>query len=156
AAFEDSPDFPNCRGPSGLDSYLLEYAIYHGPLPLIRSLLELGADPNYADDGGFPSLIATLSCQDRPDRYDILDMLVGFGADIEQRGQNDYTPLHYACVLEDLQAIELLIAHGADLCARTRIDEYATPLEEAGLLGREQSVALLKRIAARTENNRDT
>jgi hypothetical protein len=42
----DPPDFPNCRGPAGAGEIILEYAIYHGPLPFIRTLLELGADPN--------------------------------------------------------------------------------------------------------------
>ncbi|MDH3417981.1 MAG: ankyrin repeat domain-containing protein [Gammaproteobacteria bacterium] len=146
----DRPDFPNCHGTAGI-GYVLEYAIYHSPLPFVRALLELGADPNYRDDSGFPCLLATLSCQDRPDRHEMLDMLVAFGADIEQRGHNDYTPLHYAAALEDLQAIEQLIAHGADLHARTRIDDYATPLEEAELLGRQRAVALLREKACRME-----
>jgi len=37
----------------------LEYAIYHSPMSFVRTLLELGADPNYEDHAGFPSLIAT-------------------------------------------------------------------------------------------------
>ncbi len=49
----------------------LVYAIYHSPLPFIRELLVIGADPNPAVSDGFPPLIAALSCsrshQDRPD-----------------------------------------------------------------------------------------
>jgi len=142
-------DFPNCRGPAGIGDNLLEYAIYHGPLPFIRALLEVGADPNYGDHGGFPSLIAALSCRERADRYEVLDMLLAFGADVQQRGHNDYTPLHFAAVLEDLRAMNLLIAHGADLGARTRIDDYTTPLGEAENLGRGQAIAFLKEIAGR-------
>ena len=74
----------------------MEYAIYHSPLSVIRKLLELGADPNYGDHAGFPSLIATLSSSDRQDMYEILELLLSFGADIQQRGHNDYTPLNYA------------------------------------------------------------
>jgi ankyrin repeat protein len=144
ALLNHPPDFPNCRGLAGLGGFVLEYAIYHSPLPFISALLELGADPNYDDDGGFPSLIATLSCQERKDRYEVLDMLLAYGADIQQRGHNDYTPLHYAAILEDLRAMELLVAHGADANARTRIDDYATPLEEAEALGRERAVGWLK------------
>jgi hypothetical protein len=55
------PDFPNCHGPSGVGKICLEYAIYHSPLSFIRILLELGADSNYSDHDGFPSLIAALS-----------------------------------------------------------------------------------------------
>lgn len=143
----DPADFPNCRGPSGVGEIILEYAIYHSPLAFIRQLLELGADPNYGDHAGFPSLIATLSCGERPDKYEILELLLSFGADIQQRGHNDYTPLHYAASLQDIRAMELLLSHGADLNARTRIDDYATPLEEMEILGRERSVAFLRKAA---------
>jgi hypothetical protein len=49
----DPPDFPNCRGPQGIGEIILEYAIYHSPLPFIRTLLEQGAVPNYQDHAGF-------------------------------------------------------------------------------------------------------
>ncbi len=145
----DPPDFPNCRGPSAIDEIVLEYAIYHSPLPFIRELLELGANPNYEDHAGFPSLIAALSCSDRPDMPEILAVLLSFGADVQQRGFNDYTPLHYAANLENIPAMELLLAHGADLNARTNVDDFATPLEEMEILGREQSVAFLRQAASK-------
>ena len=141
------PDFPNCQGPPGMGEIILEYAIYHSPLFFIRELLELGADPNYGDHAGFPSLIATLSSSDRPDMYEILELLLSFGADIQQRGHNDYTPLHYAAGMEDIWAMELLLTHGADLNARTRIDDCVTPLEEMEILGREQAAAFLRKAA---------
>ncbi len=144
----DSPDFPNGRGPRGVGEIILQYAIYHSPLSFIRELLELGADPNYGDQAGFPSLIATLSDSDRPDRHEILELLLSFGADIQQRGHDDFTALYYAASGQDIPAMELLLAHGADLNARTRIDNYATPLEEMEILGREQSVAFLRKAAA--------
>lgn len=147
ALLGDPPDFPNSRGPAGVGEIILEYAIYHSPIAFIRALLELGADPNYGDHAGFPSLIAALSCQERPDRYEILELLLSFGADVRQRGHNDYTPLHYAAGLEDIRAMELLLAHGADLEARTRIDDRATPLEEMEILGRERSAAFLRKAA---------
>ena len=146
----DPSDFPNCRGPIGMGEIVLEYAIYHSPLPFIRELLELGADPNYGDHAGFPSLIAALGSADRPDMYEIVELLLSFGADIQQRGHNDYTPLHYAACAEDIRALELLLAHGADLEARTRIDDHATPLEEATNLGRERSVEFLKKATAKS------
>ena len=141
------PDFPNCKGPPGMGEIILEYAIYHSPLSFIRELLEVGADPNYGDHAGFPSLIATLSSSDRPDMYEILELLLSFGADIQQHGHNDYTPLHYAAAREDIRAMELLLAHNADLNARTRIDDYATPLEEMEILGRERAAEFLRKAA---------
>jgi hypothetical protein len=48
---------------------------------------------------------------------------------------------------QPFEPLVLLLAHGADLNARTRIDDYATPLEEMEILGREQAAAFLKKAA---------
>lgn len=149
AALGDPPDFPNGRNPPGFEAGCLEYAIYHSPLAFIRTLLELGAEPNYPDDAGFPCLIAALSTG-RRDRLAIVELLLAHGAEIEQRGINDYTPLHYAAATDDAQAIELLLARGADPGARTRIDDRASPLEEAQMLGRKAAVQALERLAPPT------
>ena len=145
SALGNPPDFPNCVGPGGLGGNCLEYAIYHSPLTFIRTLLELGADPNYLDDAGFPSIIAALSSQ-RTDRCRIIELLLSFGADIQRRGINDHTPLHYVASTEDIEAMELLLLRGADPGARTSIDHYATPLEEAEYLGRAKAVQALRRL----------
>jgi ankyrin repeat protein len=137
------PDFPNCRGPQGVGEIILQYAIYWSPLEFIRTLLELGANPNYEDSGGFPSLFAALSAK-REDRRDILTLLLSFGANCQQRGINGYTPLHLAAALDDPVSIELLLSHGADPKARTPIDEHATPSEEAQRLSRWQAVEALR------------
>jgi len=146
AGLGDPPDFPNCRGPAGVGEIVLEYAIYHSPLAFIRTLLELGADPNYGDHAGFPSLIAALTCADREDMYEILELLLTHGADIQQRGFNDYTPLHWAVAERNIEAIEFLLSHGADPNARTRIDECATPLEEAEILGHTEVADAMRKL----------
>lgn len=136
ALLGDPRDFPNCLGPSGVGEIPLEYAIYHSPPDFVRTLLELGANANYEDHAGFPSLIAALSCEDPSRGRELLELLLHFGADPDQRGVNDYTPLHYAVTqARDPKAIAILIGAGADPTLRTRIDEYATPLEEAEILG---------------------
>lgn len=141
-------DFPNTRGPQGAGEIILEYAIYHSPIGFIRALLDLGADPNYGDHAGFPSLIAALNREDADERHEIIDLLLSYGADIQQRGVNDYTPLHYAVVGRDLSAIEFLLSRGADLNARTRIDDHATPLEEAEFLGLSDVARMLRNYMA--------
>ena len=143
ALLGDPPDFPNCCGPDGVGEIILEYAIYHSPLPFIRTLLEQGADPSYEDHAGFPCLIAALS-SGRAERYEIVRLLLAFGADVQARGFNDWTPLHHAAATDDVDGIRLLLAHGADPNARTRIDAFATPLEEALQLGRAAAVRLLR------------
>ena len=145
AAFGDPADFPNARDECG--ETCLEYAIYHGPVSLVRDLLELGADANYSDHAGFPSLFAAI---DRlaPDRHEVLALLVAAGADVQQRGVNDYTALHYAACRDDAIAVDLLLRHGANPAARTRIDHYGTPLEEAERFGHAIGAAPLRRWMA--------
>ena len=143
ATLGDPPDFPNCPCPPGYGETCLEYAIYWSPLAFIRTLIALGADPNYQDPAGFPALIAALST-DRADKQALVATLLAAGADVQRRGVNDYTPLHYAAVRDDVPLVELLLAHGADPTARTNIDDYATPLEEAERLGAVNAARLLR------------
>lgn len=143
------PDFPNCRGPQALGKIVLEYAIYHSPLPFVRALLELGANPNYVESDGFPSLIAALAA-DREDRYAIVELLLRFGADLQQRGVNDYTPLHYAAARNDVRMVELLLRHGADPTAKTRIDDLTTPQQEAERRGFSALGQILERAAGQS------
>ncbi len=147
-----SPDgFPDVSGPITI-GHCLEYAIYHSPLSFIRLLLDRGADPNYENHAGFPSLIAALTClrsvpgsPRRPDAHAILELLLDAGADPNQRGLNDYTPLHWAAGGGDERAVRLLLARGADVTARTRIDECETPAEAARRAGRREIAELLAR-----------
>jgi uncharacterized protein len=151
AAFGEDPAFPNVRDECG--QWALDHAIYRGPLSLVRALLSLGADPNYIDDGGFPSLFAAVD-RAGPDRHEVLSMLLAAGADVEQRGMNDYTALHHAACRDDARAVELLLNHGADPSARTRIDHWATPLEEAEQFGhREGAEALRRHTPARVRDD---
>ncbi|MDH5774635.1 MAG: ankyrin repeat domain-containing protein [Nitrospirota bacterium] len=139
-------DFPNNPVPweLAIGDHVLEYAIYHSPMSFIRGLLELGADPNYEAPAGFPSLIAAISST-RKDRAEMIDLLLSFGADLQQRGVNDYTPLHDAVSRQDQQVVVLLLSRRADAFARTRIDAYATPIEEANILGLTETATLLQR-----------
>lgn len=145
AGFDDAPEFPNVHDECGRT--LLDHAIYLGPISLVRALLELGADPNYADNGGFPSLFAAID-RTTADRYDVMELLLAAGADVAQRGVNDYTTLHRAACRDDAAAVEILLAHGADPEARTRIDNYGTPLEEAEHFGHHAGAAALRRLGS--------
>ncbi|WP_245513451.1 MULTISPECIES: ankyrin repeat domain-containing protein [unclassified Mesorhizobium] len=127
----------------------LEYAIYWSPLAFISTLLDAGSNPNYEDHAGFPSLIAALSAE-RPDRLEIVRILIEHGADPNMRGVNDWTPLHYAVAQRDAQAIRLLLASGADPTLRTRIDDYGTALEGADQAGFEAGALLLREAMSRS------
>lgn len=147
AALGDPPGFPNSPSPSLAIGNFLEYAIYHSPLAFVRSLLDLGAAIDY-EHSGFPCLIAALST-DRPDKLELLGLLLECGADIEQRGVNDFTPLHYAVWSRDGQAVKLLLDRGADPEARTRIDDCSTPIEDAERQGIRPIVALLRQVVGK-------
>lgn len=137
--------FPNSPQPMELASgdWPLVTAIALSPLRFIRQLLDLGADPNFEALDGFPSLMEVLDV-DRPDRCDVMALLLLCGARTDQRGLNDWTPLHYAVVRRNLAAVELLLANGADPQARTRIDDDATPLDVALAAGFTEAAALMQ------------
>ena len=80
------------------------------------------------------------------DRYDLLELLLQHGASIDAHGINDWTPAHMAAVRDDVAALKLLHRFGANFSIRTRIDSYATPLEEANSLGIIQATQFLKSI----------
>jgi hypothetical protein len=61
--------------------------------------------------------------------------VLSFGVDPNQRGINDYTPLHMAVAERNLLAVHILLDGGADPGLRTRIDECETPLEMAEAAG---------------------
>ena len=151
AAVDDPAAVPN--GPMhDVFGPCLVFAIYHSPLAFIRTLLELGADPNAPVDDGFPPLIAALSCarvapgvSRRTDVDDVLRLLLSSGADPGQRGINDYTALHMAVGERQPLAVQILLDAGADPELRTRIDDYDTPLEMARTLGFHEIVTILER-----------
>jgi uncharacterized protein len=141
AAVDDPSSVPNGVMPIEIGSCLV-FAVYRSPLSFIRTLLELGADPNAPVDDGFPPLIAALSCAQqtngttpRADVDDVLRLLLAFGADPNQRGINDYTPLHMAVAVRHPQAVAILLDAGADPSLRTRIDDCDTPIEMAKAAG---------------------
>ena len=149
AALDDPDAIPNGPMPHAIGPCLV-HAIYHSPLAFIRTLLELGADPNAPVDDGFPPLIAALSCgrdvpgaNRRTDIPDMLRVLLSFGVDPNQRGINDYTPLHMAVAEGHALAVQILLDAGADPDLRTRIDDYETPLEMARKAGQAAIAELL-------------
>ena len=148
-ALDDPAGFPNNPMPLAIGP-CLEYAIYHSPLAFIRTLLELGADPNPWDHAGFPPLIAALSCSHphpgapgRPDVVAILSLLLEFGSDPNQRGVNDYTALHMAVAEGNREAVKTLLTAGADPALRTRIDACETPGDMARAAGLDDLAAVL-------------
>jgi len=158
AAVDDPASVPNGPMPITIGSCLV-YALYHSPLHFIRTLLEIGADPNAPVDDGFPPLIAALCCtRDEPgvnrrtDVDEVLRLLLSFGAGVNQRGINDYTPLHMAVAERNASAVAVLLEAGADPSLQTRIDDCETPREMAERAGLHEIADLL---AARKPGRND-
>jgi hypothetical protein len=149
-AVGDAALVPNGQMPAAIGT-CLAFAIGWSPLPFIRTLLEIGADPNGRADDGFPPLIAAIgSVRDVPGganrRHDVdslVRLLLRFGADPNVRGINDYTPLHMAVAERSALCVLCLLDGGADRTLRTRIDDCETPLEMARAAGLTEIVALL-------------
>ena len=100
-------------------------------------------DLSFLDKEGYTPILSALD-RNTDDKYKILELLISHGAPINKKGINDWTPLHMAAAREDIKALELLVEHGTDVNIRTYIDDYATALEEAGILGKTKSVEFLQ------------
>ena len=136
-------DFPN-GGDDFVGRRWIQSAIDVGSKQTIIWMLEKKVDLSFEDEG-YPALFCTIE-SDRPDRYEILEMLLQHGAPTDMRGINDWTPLHLAAARNDVKALKLLLEYGAEPTAKTRIDNYATPLEEARTLGSNDAIRYLKAV----------
>ncbi len=134
-------DFPCGRDASG--HAWLRHAIDLGTPASVRWMLDQGADVAFRDADGSCALNCALD-REALQRYPLLELLLEAGAPLDARGPNDYTPLHAAAVSEDIDALRMLLAHGADPTLRTRIDCHAAAVEEAWYFRRMKSVEFLE------------
>ncbi|MBV9123142.1 MAG: ankyrin repeat domain-containing protein [Planctomycetes bacterium] len=141
--FTQHPNQLEDRGES--DKTPLLWAVALCQPALVRLLIDLGANVNPQANDGFPPLHLLVDVPNsfRADSLQIAAMVLEAGADIEQRGINDWTPLHRAANAGNLDMVRLLVEHGADLNARTRIDGHETPIMEAALRGQVEVIEYL-------------
>jgi ankyrin repeat protein len=135
--------------PHGDDPYAgrrwITNAIAMGSKASVQWMLRQAVDLSFRDAEGYTPLHSALG-RERPDRYEVLEMLLAAGAPVDLKGVNDWTPAHMAAAYDDVEALRILVRYGADLSIRTDIDDYATPLEEARTLGKREAVKYLEGI----------
>lgn len=134
-------DFP-CGRDSFIGRHWVTSAIDSGSFQTIEWMIRKGATLKFQDDEGYSPVHSCIE-RERADKYQVLDLLLRSGADVNARGINDWTPLHMAAVHDDRKAIRMLLEAGADRTIGTRIDDYATPEEEARNLGHHKSADFL-------------
>ena len=121
------------------------HAVGTGSQQSIQWMLDKGVDLDFCGDDGYTLVHCALERQ-HSDQYDVLELLLAAGAPINRKGINDWTPAHMAAARDDVEALEILVRHGADLAIRTDIDDYATPLEEARILGKLNAARYLESV----------
>lgn len=135
--------------PTGKDDFIGRHwignAIDCGSANVVRWMLEKGAPANYRDDEGYLALHSAIERKEA-DKYEVMQMLIDHGVDVDAHGLNDWTPAHMAACRNDVEALRILHKAQADFSIRIRIYGDATPLEEARFLGSSEAVAYLEGV----------
>ena len=138
----------------------LHAAVRAGRIEMVRLLLNHGADPNAINHrGSTPLHICAVLSSDNIESDDDKSLLnleiakVLLSAKsrqtiVDSRDTNGYTPLHYAAQRGCIRMIQLLVDSGANLLAKTIVDEKGrggrTPYGMAKLSNKEKAMELLK------------
>jgi ankyrin repeat protein len=135
--------------PGGVDGFIgrrwIINAIDIGSRTSVEWMLAKGVDLAFRDEEGRTPMHAALD-REGTERYELLELLLGAGAATNLKGANDWTPAHLAAARDDVEGLRILVRHGADLTIRTDIDDYATPLEQARILGKTKAVSFLESV----------
>jgi ankyrin repeat protein len=111
----------------------LGFACFFNHPQVARLLLELGAGPSLASSNALH--LAPLHSAVAADSLELVDLLLGHGADANAREASGATPLHNAAGHGNAAIIERLLAAGADRAAVT--NEGKTPADVAKQYGKE-------------------
>jgi len=120
----EDPDLLNSFSPDGFT--ILGLASFFGHHELVRYLLASGADPNIASDNTLKVTPLHSACA--ASDFNIADMLIRKGADVNAKQAGGYTPIHSAAHNGKTDLVLLLIANGADIDARTDKGETTVSL----------------------------
>jgi ankyrin repeat protein/truncated hemoglobin YjbI len=117
------------RGRYGLTA--LHYAVRGGKLPLIKLLLERGADASALDEDGLTPLLHLAKTRSKADPIPVLELLIASGASVDARDETQGTLLMYFARLGKTEPVQWLLAHGADRTARNKSGKTAAEIGRA-------------------------
>ena len=106
-AFKEGADV-NMKNDNGV--WFLLVASGHGNARMVNLLLEKGIDVNITDDYDYNNNTA-LSTAVINAKYDVVELLIEKGADINKENNNGDTPLIHAIRFEDYDMVQLLLEH---------------------------------------------
>lgn len=125
-------------------------AVHWGTPSALALMIQHGAPMVIEVDDGFPLLHIAIDRASEPapgqtgGGHDVLRFLLQNGADVNERGMNDWTPLHRAAAFGDSRSCQILLDHGADRTLTTRIDNYGTAEDEARSYGHHATADLIR------------
>lgn len=108
------PNLANTFSPDGYTP--LGLASFFGHMDVVNVLLPYHADPNIASNNAMH--VAPLHSAVAGNFYEIVAKLIEVGADVNMIQADGFTPLMGAAQNGNLQIVQLLLAHGADINAR--------------------------------------
>lgn len=108
------PNLANSFSPDGYSP--LGLASFFGQLEVANVLLGYHADPNVVSNN--PMHVAPLNSAVAGNHYEIAAKLIEAGADVNVKQQDGFTPLMGAAQNGNLQMVQLLLDHDADVNAR--------------------------------------
>jgi len=117
------------RGRYGLTA--LHYAVRGGKLPLIKLLLERGAQANALDGDGLTPLLHLSKTRSKADPIPVMELLAASGANFDARDETQGTLLMYFSRRGNAEAVQWLLAHGADRNARNKNGKTAAEIGRA-------------------------
>jgi ankyrin repeat protein len=133
----------NARTANDLGVTALALACANGNAAIIASLLKAGSDPNTGLPNGETPVMTTA----RTGNVEALKVLVDSGADVDaQESGRGQTALMWAAAQHQPAAVRFLIAHGADVHARSKAG--FTPLLFSIRAGDVESVGVLLEVGA--------
>jgi cytohesin len=133
------PEPPTAKAP---DIPPLWLAAHKGNIKAVKQHLAAGTDVS-AEDGFTPLHFAA-----QQGHKEVVELLIGKGADVNLKRRGGKTPLHLAAQNGHKDVTELLIAKGADVNAK---DDYgSTSLDWANGYGRTETADLLRKHGGKT------